>query len=313
LHPKIDRVLERERLGLELKLLQALKMHTHAEKIEAVLKTNLNGDVSFIHRRIMARAVGEYDSTRIGMDPLGDLMDVVKADPEKAVEQVLETQFLQIFYDVLKLDRQSLILYVDLRPGLVLGFEKGEVIAMDGLTSLLRKVLKVLSQNAISKEEIFQKAWGFQYDSLRHDTVIYAAINSIRRLLGAKAHWLETVESGYRLNPELQIVFHKLNEVPVQQPVVAPGVDLDEPLLNYRQLEIIGHLASHKFIDVQQCKKMFEVSDITASRDLSTLTVPGAVMRIRACQQQRVEGRKFSLPGHDGEHEAAVGVGHIGP
>jgi DNA-binding winged helix-turn-helix (wHTH) protein len=282
LHPEVDRVLEREALGLELKLLRALKMDPHAEKIFATLSERTGRECNFLHRRIMDRTMGteNFGAVRRGMDPLGDLLDLVKMDPDQAIDSVLEMGYFEIFYTVLKLDRQRPTLYLDLRAGLILSFDRGDVTCTDGLTKLLRKVLVSLSQGALSKEELFVRVWGFTYDSLRHDSVIYAAINSIRKLLGVKAHWLETVENGYRLNLAVHVQFHNASEAAVFPEKPETPRSLFSNDFNFRQREIIKHLAKKEYIDVQQCKKLFAISDITASRDLSALTAAGHVNRI---------------------------------
>lgn len=67
--------------------------------------------------------------------------------------------------------------------------------------------------------------------------------------------------------------------------------------VNHRQIQILRHLEDHEFIDVSEAKEMFGVSEITACRDLSSLTKKEMVVRVgkaRATRytkgQQTVEG-----------------------
>lgn len=282
LHPLVDRVLEQEALGVELRILKALNMETHAQEIHQNLLAKSNQESHFIHRRMLSRQNLMSVNIRTGADPLGDLMDLVNTSPEEAIEAILENDYLGLLYDVLKIDRQRPTLYVDLRPGWLISLDRGQVTAHEGLTPQLRKILRALQQGFCSKEDLIVKVWEFQYDPLRHDTVIYAAMNSLRKLLGEKAHWLETVENGYRWSPIFEVRLHKTetSRKPSNTQESPSEQITDAGALNYRQIQILRHLTKEEFIDVQKYKKIFKVSDITASRDLSLLTGAGLVARI---------------------------------
>lgn len=260
LHPVVDRVLEQETLELELKLLEALGMNSHAD----VVKTKIRKSATPL---------------RAGESPFSELLDVIAKNPEDAVDDIIENGYLHLLYDVLKIQRQHSCLYLDLQPGLVLVFDRGNVSASKGLTPLLRKILRALEKGFCSKEDLITKVWGYDYDPLRHDTVIYAAMNSLRKLLGERTAWLETVENGYRWNPAYEIHTHR-TATPADAPRATETPSPEENSLNYRQIQILRHLAKEEFVEVQKYKKIFKVSDITASRDLSDLTSRGLLERI---------------------------------
>jgi hypothetical protein len=289
LHPLVDRVLEREALGLELKVLKALKMQTHADQIQRTLNNKSFHESHFIDQRIAYREGTTQDPVEVrkGADPLGDLLDLLKTDPDEGIEVLLAEEYLGLLYEALNLERPRPVLYIDLRPGLLVSLEKGQVAASLGLTSLHRKIFKALEKGAVSKETLFQQAWGMQYDPLRHDTVIYAGITSIRKLLGEKSHWLETIEDGYRWRPGFEIVFHKNYTEPVQAVVTQVEEFSDSLALNHRQIQALRHLKKNEFIDVQNYKFLFGISDITASRDLSSLMQSGHVVRIGRARATR--------------------------
>ncbi len=260
LHPSVDRVLEQETLDLELKLLEALGMDSHAHAVKAQIRKSTT-------------------PLRAGENPLAELLEVVKKNPADAVDDIIENDYLHLLYDVLKIQRQQSCLYLDLQPGLVLVFDRGNVSASKGLTPLLRKILRALEKGFCSKENLITQVWGYEYDPLRHDTVIYAAMNSLRRLLGERAAWLETVENGYRWNPAYEICTHR-TAAPMDVPRAKETPVPDGIPLNYRQIQILRYLAKEEFVEVQKYKKLFKVSDITASRDLSDLTNQGLLERI---------------------------------
>jgi hypothetical protein len=294
LHPEVDRVLENEALGLELKVVKALKMDSRAEEIHRALKNNSRHESHFINQRILSRgaaAPAPATELRHGADPLGDLLDLLRTDAEAGIEDLLKDEYLGLLYDVLQVDRQRPVLYIDLRPGLLLSLDRGQVMASQGVTALHRKIFRALEKGAASKELLFTKAWGMKYDPLRHDTVIYAGITSIRKLLGEKASWLETIEDGYRWRSGFEIIFHAAEDAESETAVTMPSQIREEPAsvasLNHRQIQALRRLRKQEFVDVQEYKFLFGISDITASRDLSSLLQTGHVVRIGRARATR--------------------------
>jgi Fic family protein len=125
--------------------------------------------------------------------------------------------------------------------------------------------------------------WGYEYDSYRHDTMIYTAISSLRKNLGQAGNWIETTERGYSFG--LEKIFKIRDEATFSEEVSEISNERKQLLnlasdLNLRQIKILTHLKKAECVDVNEYKKLFKVSDITASRDLRALKESGLVVSI---------------------------------
>ncbi len=174
------------------------------------------------------------------------------------------------------------------------------------LSTLQTKILRVLSAGDADKERIVESAWGYSYDSIRHDAMVYAAISSLRKSIGPAADWVQVTESGYRFTgsviwareaPALKtggIEQHAVSKTLALKPPLLPFFIQDPhllSLLNHRQIEILEWLQSIRFISVKECRNRFDVSGITALRDLDSLLRHGLVLR-----NGRARATRYMLP-----------------
>lgn len=253
LHPEIDPVLELEVLDLEQRLALALGIKKENEVVNYLPKT------------------------RAGEDLIKDLMDLIREDPEQGMEAILKSKNFAFLYELLNINKKSSIMYLDLEPGSITLFHKGNVSHRVGLTPLLRKFLICLSDGVMEKEDLVSKVWGYKYDSLRHDSIVYSSMVALRKLLGEYSHWIITTESGYQWATGIEIKSLKKEKAVISN--TAPSLEASSSM-NFRQIKILQFLKKNESIDVQKCKKLFNVSDITASRDLSALTRYNSIARI---------------------------------
>ncbi|MGZ3670719.1 MAG: ArsR family transcriptional regulator [Bdellovibrionota bacterium] len=159
------------------------------------------------------------------------------------------------------------------------------------LSSLQAKILRLVSQGGgCDKATLVEKAWGYRYDPLRHDAMVYSALSALRRSLGKAAHWIQATEAGYSFSalvlwpvmPPARAVkpaAAEKNSVPTSE---SPEASIDEsllPHLNHRQIEILEWMRGHRFLAVGECRIRFDVSEITALRDLDGLRRHGLVVR----------------------------------
>lgn len=164
---------------------------------------------------------------------------------------------------------------------------KEEISWKEGALSALQyKILRVLgrTERETSKEELVQQVWGYRYDALRHDSMVYAALSSLRKALAAGGDWVEASEGGYRLVAKLHLGRHE-NAAPATVPVEAPAENLLE--LNHRQIEILEWLRQNRYVGVAECRAKFGVSEITALRDLDGLRKKSFVIRIGKARATR--------------------------
>jgi len=181
-------------------------------------------------------------------------------------------------------------LYVDGELNIVILFLDKKINVLNSLLSPMdMKLLLFLctSKGVNTKAEIFQKIWEFEYDSLRHDYVIYTAIRSLRKSLGEAGQWIETLESGYRFSDERKFKIHsrllssrEKSHSDDQGETKKMAHGLVSSGLNYRQIKALEFLLKKDFLDVSIYQKEFQVSEVTASRDLRDLKKKGYVLSI---------------------------------
>jgi hypothetical protein len=293
LDTNMDSILEVEALGMEYKFFLNLGMKKGCEELLPKLEYLSKRFGNNIQIRIYSRnQSGETHGLRKGEDLIGDLMDQICQDPESAISLISKSEYYGLFYEVLLVEKGSSVLYLDLQPGTLTLFDRGNVIHKMGLTPLLKKIILCLAKGVTEKGSLVSQVWGYKYDPLRHDSIVYNSMVQLRKLLGNRAHWLVTSEGGYGLQAGIIIKSHSKVVDTSHKPVLSPDIMADSASLNLRQIKILQFLKKNECIDVQKCKKLFNVSDITASRDLSALTKMNTIARIgkgRATQYMLLE------------------------
>ena len=153
------------------------------------------------------------------------------------------------------------------------------------LSPLQRKLLTALAREGeVNKEKLVQAVWKYSYHPLRHDSMLYAALSGLRKVLGpVVGSWILASENGYRLDARFV--------ASPRQKSVTPAPSWNEPAaeegLNHRQIEILEWLRKVRFVSVGECRERFGVSEITALRDLADLTRRNFVLRIGKARATR--------------------------
>ncbi len=187
------------------------------------------------------------------------------------------------------------------------------------LSSLQAKLLRLLSSGDASKEKLVELVWGYRYDALRHDPMVYSALSSLRRALGPAADWLVATETGYRFTGTLvREAIGRENKEADDKKAPASGSDKKEPaltsaaqsnlldpellsILNHRQIEILEWLRERRFLAVGETRARFNVSEITALRDFDGLRQRGLVVR-----NGKARATRYTLPNLNPEPGASV-------
>jgi DNA-binding winged helix-turn-helix (wHTH) protein len=230
-----------------------------------------------IGRRMLNRERGGSTALRsLGEDPLGDLLDVSPSETSGDMGDILRSGYLSLLYQRLPISPGESSLYFDLEPDSVLIIDRGDLeFVSRGFSQVLKGIARALEGGECTKEKLIQTVWGYRYDRLRHDSLIYQAVSRLRQLLGERGRWIEATEQGYRLNSQVRVRLYRrvdaeraeLGRAENQVPEEAQMLET----LNHRQLSILRRFRNHEFFDVQTCKALFKVSQITATRDLSGL------------------------------------------
>jgi tetratricopeptide (TPR) repeat protein len=300
IHSRFDRGLEIEVRGMEARLLQALGMRSEGEATEALVERLASRTGKFTQLRMQARSgrggPGQAE-LRLAEDPLGDLIDRVARAREASLSAVVSSGYLGLCRDVLGVEKGSRLLVLRAADEHPLLFDQGSVsLVAENCTPLMWKFLGLLSRGSLSKEKAIREIWGYSYSPLRHDSLIYRLAARTRAALGSHGHWLEMTEKGYRLAAGVRVIRIGHDGRPGE--LSYPSGEKLERLerLNHRQLEILRELGSDSYIDVKICKKKFEVSEITARRDLGGLLKLGELVRLgkgRAVKYKMI-GRRTS-------------------
>ncbi|MBC7715254.1 MAG: hypothetical protein H7177_18050 [Rhizobacter sp.] len=202
--------------------------------------------------------------------------------------KIIESGYLSLLPDVLGFKRGESLLYFDQEASQVILFFDNKIeIPSTHLTPTDIKILVSILSGMKTKEELCKKVWGYEYDPMRHDNIIYTGIRSLRKSLGNGSNWIETSENGYqfsedrkfKINYRNQNLESKKNENSVLLQDFAP-MDSFSSELNLRQIKSLQFLKQNECLDVTSYQKLFEVSDVTASRDLRTLKKLGFVISI---------------------------------
>lgn len=288
-------------LGLELKLVTDLQMKDRIAQLREELRAGSVIYGGVVHRKILERQkiLDSRQSPR-GGDVIAELKDQMEGGTDQAIEAILQTEFRAFLLDVLPSVRGRRVIYLDLGKDTVTIFDRTEIDHSQGLTSLLRLLLFEIGSGPCTKEHLIHSVWRYtSYHPLHHDPVIYQAIANLRRLLGVHADWIQTTEEGYRLQAgiELRSVRHREISRPAPTAVeLIPAIKSDyDKRLNFRQIRFLRQIKRNQFVTVQDYRKLFKVSEITACRDLALLYRFGFVLRVgraRATRYQLSGGNK---------------------
>ncbi len=289
---RVDVLLELKLRGFERKLVNLLGIEVCQVALEEKVTRLSKRAEEAVGLRMLAREKSLSGAgIRYGEDPIGDLWDKMQREGAGASDAILKSGYLGLLPEVLPVRGEERVLYLDLEPGSLTVFDKGDVEHHAELMSRsLRALLLEIRKGPKTKEELIQNIWKYEYHPLRHDTLIYSAIAKLRKVLASRAHWIEVSEAGYQLRNQIRVMVHEngVASAPVNEshePEPAPRA-----ALNHRQEKILRFLKENEFIDTGTCRTLFETSEITASRDLSELLkleLVGRVGKGRATKYRR--------------------------
>lgn len=286
LHREVDSTFELAALGVERKLALAER------KSVTELESSWNALAPFSSTRDRNLMV------RLGMLPMD------KENPEDKIHRILylsrsgenlATRLTPLLEAELLADASLLL---GLKPGknsiavlpkalgLLLQSPQG-IQKKEALSSLQHKLLRALADGReVNKETLVENCWGYKYSPLRHDSMVYAALSSLRKSLGEAGAWLHPTENGYQMEAEVVWAAEAEKSPQSSKPVEAldPGL---AARFNFRQIEVLEWIQTARFLSVADCCKRFGVSEITALRDMDGLRREGIVVRIGKARATR--------------------------
>ncbi len=204
MHTEADRDFRRKFLGLSMKVFRSLQQPELADSCQAELLALDPEQSSRINQNILSRyGIAPSRLSRTD-DIIGSYLDQVQRDPLAAFNHVVLTEgFFSLLYEIHEFRRgKAMMIYISQSKRVLLVQPNLGIHLTAPLTDLHARVLLTLLQREHSKEELIQLVWGYDYETLRHDSLIYAAIGGLRKAFGLCSEWLQNTENGYVLLPE---------------------------------------------------------------------------------------------------------------
>lgn len=273
LDQRIDRALHLSTLGLEVKILQQMKQPTAA--LERMNLIKLGGLERYVNRRIQSRTQKTAAfSFNYGEDRLGDVFDMAYKKERQALEIVLEKNLLlliPVFFDLPPAQRALIICEPQNRIVTVEIQRISQTKA--SLSKVQKKILSRLSASGATKQQLVEEIWGYNYEPLRHDPLVYSAIARVRKVLGPHKDWIFSDEDRYSLDSSVRIFFSETRTTSEKSPASHRTENEPTSALNYRQLKTLD--TTSDFMSVSEYGKRWKVTRMTALRDLRELCALG--------------------------------------
>ncbi len=276
-------------LGLQRAAVQSLKPSAEDPSFEARLNLLSKSAYHIGHRIELRLRSGPRQNW--GRDPLGDLIDElhdVQFSREDKLERIEKLGYWSFAYEVLDLPRQRPYLVLNALPGLILLMIHGQVEAHKlQLHSQIAKLFQILAQGETAREDLVKGLWGYTYNPLRHDALVYSLMSRVRTLLGPAESYLVSHESGsYSLRNDFTVIHlapswqEKSFLDKLQAAEQSGSVPELSNSINQRQRKILRYLEQHEEVDLASCLGLFEgISKVTLSRDLSQLVERHVLVR----------------------------------
>jgi len=280
-------------LGMEMKFIKFLSPEQSDAELTQRLLAVSDTYPSVINSNILSRR-------RLGSESFEeDFLHTIISTPQSPthLELILKNQLLTLLMDALSIPRGQNTLYLDFQKNVFLLILPEGIFNLQGLSKLSFSILRQLTRGPQSKGQLCEAIWKYSYDPLRHDSMIYTAINHLRVSLDRGSHLIRTTENGYELPENLNF---KLVESPSKserkkkvEANVGEAVVLDDisPDLNWRQIKGLELFKKHEWVDVAIYMKALKTNKLMASRDLRWLTEHGLILRYgkgRATKYRRV-------------------------
>jgi len=306
----VDKTYKMQFLGLEIKAYKNLTPQLDITSQQLQLQQLSEKFKTVVNENMQQRHSGKRSALESEEDQIHLLLQQAGQSDETAIKIILKTGFYSWIPRFLNISRGENYILLNLESKSLTCLDKNLIDHKPNeLSSLNYKILKLLTNNFKTKEQIVETIWGYQYDPLRHDSLIYSAFSSLRKILDKHAYFLETSETGYQIKAQvLEVNPHEQTakksehaEVSKHQSV---NFTIDTPDtkmkvflklgLNPRQIQIIQYLEKNQFIAVKNVQDFFTVSEITANRDLRSLTEAKLVLRIGQGRATRYTLNQFS-------------------
>ena len=211
-----------------------------------------------------------------GDDPLGDLLDLIERDAERAVDAIVRDGYWGLLGKFRKCLGAPRSVHFAIVPSKMIIFDKGNVIAADvGASSLFESVLVSLASGWCTKEHLIQSIWGYAYHPAKHDALVYSTMTRLRSIL--PRNWIASIDGKYRLIEGIQVV----ESTPANDFIqAAPVATRKHSLLSRRQMRLAYFVENTGPIDAKAASNFLGLSEVSARRELSYLVKTKYIKRL---------------------------------
>ncbi len=276
LNSDVDRSLFLPLLGLKIRCLKFLgkdfeeELSSSEKLIQKIDRT--------ININIQNRISNSIQDRKLGEDPLGDLFDKVHKRTPGALLEILESGVLLLVFQLFELNpNRKYIIICEAENTTLLVDSRQVVNTGKSLTRLQIDILNKLYLGPCTKSHLIESIWGYDYDPLRHDSLVYTAIGRIRKIMEPNGSWLYSDDNHYSLAHEVEVVAPQVSVKSTQPTASQKPVEIQN--LNHRQLQMLaeGHTTA---LSASQYGEIWNVTRMTALRDLSELVEKGMVVKL---------------------------------
>lgn len=281
LHNEADKNFTIQILSMEVDLLELENSSLATEKRKELVQ--LQSFASGIHRNMLSRRnlLGSPSKQAPHEDLIHEALEKISISPESAPRLIADIGYYSWFFKCLPLKLGQNYLIAGLKKDMLVIITQ-EGISLGKLTGVSIKILDVLRWGPVTKNELVEHVWGYEYHPLRHDNLVYTAVSTLRKAFGSQQDWIQTLEDGYRIREDLEFLnLGKTTKIDkeLNRALTAPR-EIQDPQLNFRQLQALEYLQENRFLNTRQYKDLFHTTEITASRDLAALNKKGFVLRL---------------------------------
>lgn len=280
--------------GLGWKIARRLGDQAAMADLEGLIRRLSERVGSGLARNILWREFGAGTPTLRGDDVLGDVRHWCRhgeATLYADVLRIVASGYHGFLHEILPPAAERRAICFDLMPQRITVIDEGEITIEDEpVSGALKAVALQIARVPATKKDLIETHWGFVYHALRHDPLVYALINRLRKALGPAGSWLQFGDGAYGFLPGVRVFTYEPQGLATDLPQppkldmpqakhLDPALTSDDTQLNHRQLAILTELSRRTSINVQDCVQLFAISRITAFRDLGELARRGLLRR----------------------------------
>ena len=267
-------------------LLQIRGLQFATSNLDAKKKAELENQIRYLTFRtgsvIALKQWSRLNKSKSNLseDHLGNLIDEISLKKNSTLEttqQICESGYYQLLRNYLKEPGKKHV-FLEVLPRSLTIVNDGSVdYFSDVMTPLLQRILSLLQSGPKTKKEIVEKIWEYQYDSLRHDQLVHAALTRLRKAFGSAAVWIKNESDFYLLDSDVQVdvLAHAKTFAPEHQKERLA----EDNQLNYRQIKLLSVIRKSEPISIQDCIRILQTTKITANRDVKGLLEFGLIKK----------------------------------